>query len=125
MILDTSALSALADGDPALGSRLGEVPILSVPVIVIGEYLCGVSGSRHRTAYERWLDKNLPIFDILSIDRETAEAYGRLRRELKNIGKPMPENDVWIAALARQYELPVVSRDNHFSAVPGIDQVFW
>ena len=125
MILDTNALSALADGDEALGRRLAASSILSVPVVVLGEYRYGILGSRHRAAYEAWLAENLPCFDILGIDAATAEAYAGLRRELRELGRPMPGNDIWVAALARQYGLPVVSRDRHFAEVPGMTAVDW
>jgi predicted nucleic acid-binding protein len=45
--------------------------------------------------------------------------------ELKRAGTPIPSNDVWIAALCRQHSLPVVSRDRHFDAVPGLKRLHW
>jgi len=125
MILDTNALSALADGDEKLADRLDEDPLPAVPVIVLGEYRYGIRDSRHRAAYESWLNENLPGFAVLSIDAATAVTYAELRHELKALGKAIPENDIWIAALARQHRLPVLSRDQHFSFVPKLQHLDW
>ena len=55
MILDTNALSAFIDGDPAIGVRLSGEDHVAIPVIVLGEFRYGIAGSRHRDKYERWL----------------------------------------------------------------------
>jgi tRNA(fMet)-specific endonuclease VapC len=125
VILDTNALSALADGDGALAEKIGGVATLAVPVVVLGEYRYGILGSRHRAAYEGWLHDHLQLFDVLPVEEASAEIYARLRHELKKLGRPIPENDLWIAALSRQHRLAVVSRDRHFAAVPGLQLVSW
>jgi predicted nucleic acid-binding protein len=125
VILDTNALSALADGDEALAGRLADTPLPAVPVVVLGEYRYGIRGSRHRAQYESWLADNLPGFAVLPVDATTASVYAELRHELRSLGKPIPENDIWIAALSRQHRLPVLSRDRHFSLVPRIVHLDW
>ncbi|MGA8031309.1 MAG: type II toxin-antitoxin system VapC family toxin [Casimicrobiaceae bacterium] len=125
MILDTNALSAFVDGNADIGQVLREQPRAAIPVIVLGEFRYGVAQSRHRTAYEEWLDSNLTNFEILSITEETARAYAALRVMLKRSGRPIPANDAWIAALALEHGLPILSRDGHFDAVRGIDRVQW
>ena len=125
MILDTNALSAFVDGDAAVGARLSAETRVAIPVIVLGEFRYGISGSRHRGAYERWLDDHLPEFEILSVTEPTTLAYARVRVSLKKIGRPIPANDAWIAALALQHRLPVLSRDEDFDAVPGLRRETW
>ena len=75
--------------------------------------------------HERWLDANLHLFDLLVIGLETARRYAELRRELKTTGTPIPSNDAWIASLAREHRLPLVTRDVHFQAVRGLHVVIW
>ena len=99
--------------------------MLAVPVPALGEYLFGIYQSRFRTRYQRWLDANLPLLDLLAPGRETAERYAEIRRELKVSGRPLPTNDLWIAALAREHRRPVVSRDQHFLAVDGLRLLTW
>ena len=125
MILDTNALSAFVDGEPALGARLAVEARVAIPVIVLGEFRYGISNSRHRSDYERWLDDHLPEFEILTVTEPTTLTYARIRTALKKLGRSIPANDVWIAALALQYRLPVLSRDEHFDAVPGLRRETW
>lgn len=125
LILDTNALSAAADGTPAAIEILSRGDRLAVPVIVIGEYRFGILQSRQRQAYERWLADWIAAVDVLSIEQATTEYYADIGLILKKIGKPIPTNDMWIAALCRQYSLPLMSRDQHFDAVPGIERIDW
>jgi len=125
VILDTNALSAFVDGDAHVGEVLRRQSRAAIPVIVLGEFRYGIAGSRHRGEYETWLDAHLPHFDILPVTDETAIAYAALRVALKRSGHPIPANDAWIAALALQHRLPVLSRDGHFDVVPNLDRRDW
>ena len=125
MILDTNALSAFVDGDSAVGPILRRHARAAIPVIVLGEFRYGIAESRHRAAYEAWLASYLGQFDILPVTDETATAYAALRVTLKRSGRPIPANDAWIAALAIQYGLAVLSRDEHFDAVPNVHRESW
>ena len=125
MILDTNALSAFVDGDTGVGAVLRRQPRAAIPVIVLGEFRYGIAESRHRAAYEAWLDSQLSHFDILAITDETTVAYAALRVALKRSGRPIPANDAWIVALALQHRLPILSRDQHFDVVPDLDRKSW
>lgn len=125
MILDTNAVSALFAGDPALGEVLAAEPRHHLPVIVIGEYRYGLLGSRHRGHLQGLLETLIRESIVLPVDETTAETYSQLRGELRRKGKPIPENDLWIAALAVQHRQPVVSRDGHFDEVSNLRRVEW
>lgn len=125
MILDTNGMSALAEGESALESILRKANRVAIPVIVLGEYRYGISRSREQKRYEEWLTEYLPKFLILDIDERTTVPYAAIRSELKRAGTPIPSNDVWIAALCRQHSLPLLTRDRHFDAVPGIRRIAW
>ena len=125
MILDTNALSAFVDGEAGVGEVLRRQARAAIPVIVLGEFRYGIARSRHRSAYEAWLESQLPGFDVLPVTEETAVAYAALRVALKRSGRPIPASDAWIAALALQHRLPVLSRDEHFDAVPGLERESW
>ena len=101
MIVDTNALSAAADADSAVLAILARAEQMAIPVIVLGEYRYGIAQSRKRASYENWLT-------------------GLLR-----LGKPIPTNDLWIAALCRQHSFPLLSRDRHFDWVAGTKRVDW
>lgn len=125
MILDTNAVSALLVGDAALGDVLAADERHHLPVIVIGEYRYGVLGSRHRDHLQILLETLIRESMVLPVDEMTADAYAEVRDELRRKGRPIPENDIWIAALARQYRQPVVSRDDHFDQVADLRRIFW
>ena len=125
MILDTNAVSALLSGDEALAVVLAPSERHHLPVIVIGEYRYGLLRSKYRQRLEPLLDILIRESIPLTVDLETTNHYSRVRDELRRIGTPIPENDVWIAALARQHAEPVVSRDEHFDAVNGVVRLCW
>lgn len=125
MILDTNALSALADGAETLAVALVQVPVCSLPVVVLGEFAYGIARSRHRARYRAFLDRMVADSRVLEIDLATSQVYAAIRGELRAAGRPIPANDAWIAALARQHKLPVLSRDEHFDHVPGVRRVTW
>lgn len=125
MILDTNALSAAADREPSALAIVSEAKRIAVPVIVLGEYRLGIAQSRHRVSYEKWLQEWISSVTVLDIDEETSQSYAALGLELKRKGRPIPSNDLWIAALCRQHVLPIVSRDHHFDLVPGIRRLPW
>jgi tRNA(fMet)-specific endonuclease VapC len=124
-MLDTNALSAFADGSPLVSAVLSDAEQVVVPVVVLGEFRYGVAHSTRRRGYEAWLDRYLPRFRVADITKETAYEYASLRSELRRIGKPIPANDAWIAALSREHDLPLLSQDRHFDLVKGLNRVTW
>lgn len=125
MIIDTNALSAIADEEPGIRAWLEKAILVAIPVIVLGEYGFGIAQSSRRSHHQKWLRENLPGFRILDITQETAEHYAGLRLELKRAGTPIPSNDLWIAALCREHALPVLSRDRHFDRVQRLRRLQW
>ena len=125
MIFDTNALSAFLDGEAAIGDALRRQSRVAIPVIVLGEFRYGIAGSRHRPRYAAWLSEHLSEFDVLNVTDETATAYAALRVALRRSGRPIPANDAWIAALALQHGLAVLSRDEHFDSVPNLQSESW
>jgi tRNA(fMet)-specific endonuclease VapC len=125
MILDTNALSAFFDGDARLLAVLTTSARISLPIIALGEYRFGLLASRMRKTIEPALDALQAISDVLVIDTDTVRPYAKLRDQLKRAGTPIPSNDVWIAAIAVQHGLPIVSQDEHFDLVSGIRRLSW
>jgi predicted nucleic acid-binding protein len=125
VILDTNALSAYLDGTPGAVEVVSQARELAIPVIVAGEFVFGIALSRHREAYEVSLQRMLERCTVLEVGIETARHYAAIRLELKSAGTPIPANDAWIAALARQHALAVMSRDTHFDFVGGLRRRTW
>ena len=125
LILDTHALSAVADGDASAMKLVAGADRVALPVIVLGEYRLGIAQSRHRASYESWLRQWITTVTVLDIEDGTTHFYSAIGLELKRKGKPIPANDLWIAALCRQHSLPLVSRDRHFDFVAGLQRLHW
>jgi predicted nucleic acid-binding protein len=125
MILDTNALSAIADDDPAVISFLARADQVAIPVIVLGEFRFGIAQSRNQASYANWLKSLLKDCLVLDINEPTTHYYAEITLELKQKGRPIPTNDIWIAALCRQHALPLLSRDGHFDHVTGNTRIAW
>ena len=125
MILDTNAISAMAEDDRDILPVLRVHPQIRVPVIALGEYRHGILGSRRRAELEGWLSALLAVTPVLAVVEATSLHYAAIVRELRSVGRPIPINDIWIAALARQHGLPILSRDGHFDEVQGVRRLDW
>ncbi|MGH9401357.1 MAG: type II toxin-antitoxin system VapC family toxin [Terriglobia bacterium] len=125
LILDTNALSAIAEGEREAAHEFAEAQSVAIPVIVLGEYLYGIAQSRRKTEYERWLADVLSVSSLLDVNRDTAIHYAAIRGQLRKTGSPIPSNDLWIAALCLQHALPVLSRDRHFDSIHGLQRIAW
>jgi tRNA(fMet)-specific endonuclease VapC len=115
----------MADSVAELEPLLRKAAEIAIPVIVLGEYRYGIRASRNHARYERWLENLIADCRVLRVDEGTAEAYAEVRGQLKRKGRPIPSNDLWIAALARQHALPLLSRDQHFDLVSGLERIGW
>ena len=125
MILDTNALSAFADADRNLLAALPSDRPWALPVVVIGEYRFGLLGSREAEERERWLSGLIRTVRVLSITENTAGYHAAVRHTLRQQRRRIPPNDSWIAALAFEHRLPVLTRDAHFENIPNLDRRRW
>jgi predicted nucleic acid-binding protein len=96
-----------------------------LPSIALGEYRFGLLSSIYREPLEDWLDRVESACVILTPDGETARRYAAIRQSLRDQHQSIPYHDIWIAALAEQHSLEVVSRDTHFDLIPGIRRLAW
>ena len=125
MILDTNAVSAAVYDDADAWRLIHTADLLCLPVVVFGEFEYGLLGSNRvkdlRPRFDYLIDASIP----LPIDWETGKVYASLKHKQRLIGRPVPENDLWIAALALQHDQPILSRDAHFDAIDGVRRVGW
>lgn len=110
--------------EPAVSIREAR-PNIYVPVIVYGEYMAGILRSARVEQNQRLFDDLMSDCTILEADEDTAKYYGQIVSILRTKGKPIPTNDVWIAAIARQHDLPLMTRDRHFEHVDNLEIITW
>ncbi|HEY8991062.1 MAG TPA: PIN domain-containing protein [Luteolibacter sp.] len=125
MILDTNAVSALAGRETSILRLLEKAPALSLSFVSVAEFRYGLHGSTRPEAGLALLEALATHVPVLFPDAETIGHYAWIADHLKRKGRPIPHNDVWTAALARQHALPVISRDRHFDFIDGIQRVEW
>ena len=119
--LDTSvAIAVLAGQASTLLSQSPEGFLLPVPVI--GELRYGALNSRRSAENLAEVERLVGRCRVLDMTAATAAVYARLRLGLKEKGKPIPENDLWIAALCLEHHVPLVTLDGHFGAVDGLER---
>lgn len=121
-LLDTNILIDYFLGNPLVIQQL-EAGSPIVPVIVLGELYTGVYLSAQQDKRQERLDQIQVLaedFEVCTVDGETARFYGEVKSELRKSGTPIPENDIWIAALSRQHALPLFTNDRHFQYVKNL-----
>jgi len=124
-LLNTNIIIAWLRGETAIANKIEKAEEVHIPIIVVGELYYGATFSTHVQKNIKEIKKVTSNYNVLLIDEETAINYGNIKTALRKIGKPIPENDIWIAAIARQYELIVVTRDNHFKKINSISLQNW
>ena len=105
--------------------RLAECADVFLPSIVLGELYFGARKSSQAAANIVRIDEFAAAIAILPCDATTARLYGDIKAALRSQGRPIPENDIWIAAVAQQYGLSLATRDEHFSHVAGVAVETW
>ena len=93
--------------------------------MVLGELHYGALRAQRREAQLALIRDFLQTAILLLPDQSASERYGQVKAELAGIGKLIPDNDIWIAAMARHFDLPLVTRDGHFAQVPRLKTLAW
>jgi tRNA(fMet)-specific endonuclease VapC len=124
-LLDTNIVVALFANDQSMCQRITADAKVVLSSTMLGELYCGAFKSQRVGENLRKINRLIENRTILGSDLGTALEYGALRNEQRRKGRPLPENDLWIAALARQHDLVLVSRDNHFADVERLKVVCW
>src|ERR1019366_5240058 len=124
-LLDTNAAIALLNGDSVLGSKLSGESDIYLPVPVAGELYYGAAKSARVAANMAKVSAFVAANVLISCDHTTALNYGQVKAALEAKGRRIPDNDMWIAAVTRQYKLTLVTRDAHFQEVSEITTLSW
>jgi tRNA(fMet)-specific endonuclease VapC len=122
ILLDTSAYSALMRGHGEVADRVRRAEHIILSVVVAGELLFGFrAGGRLRknvAELDAFLDS--PYVSLVPVTYATADRFGRVAAALRLKGRPIPTNDVWIAAHAMETGAELLSFDQHFEAIDGL-----
>ena len=124
-LLDTNIVIALFAEDPSVQRQISNAAEIFIPATVIGELFFGAFKSGHSKANISRIEDFATSNTVLACDTATSKEYGRIKNLLHKKGHPIPENDVWIAAVAMEHGLIMVSRDEHFKKIDGLKREVW
>ena len=125
VLVDTNVVVAYFRGDRIMHPRIAGVSPIYLPWVVLGELHFGAQRAQRRQEQLAYIYGLLTYAAVLFPDQDTTEVYGQVKAELARLGKPIPDNDLWIAAVAMQHDLPLATRDAHFAQVPGLKTLAW
>lgn len=125
LALDANAYRALDDGNAKLAELIKSVAQVGVPITVLGELYYGIflggKQDRNLSNLNRFLAS--PRVELLQVDEITAKLFGEIATQLRQSGRPIQQDDMWIAALCKQYGYTLATADKGFSAVTGLELV--
>ncbi len=124
-LLDTNIIIAVLNGEGGVLTRLQRGHESFLSVVTIGELLRGALGSQRVIANVAKVHALARSMAVLPCELTTAEHYARIKHNLRTKGRPLPDNDVWIAATAEQREMVLVTRDVHFSYIETLSTERW
>lgn len=124
-LLDTNIVIALFADEVSVKDNLAEAEEVFISSVVIGELYYGAQKSGRVETNLTRIDEFIVGNVVLGCDADTARRYGLVKNGLRLKGRPIPENDIWLAAIALQYDLTLVTRDSHFDSVENLQTVVW
>jgi tRNA(fMet)-specific endonuclease VapC len=124
-LLDTNIVIALFANDIAVSEHLSDASEVFVSSIVLGELYYGARKSSQTERNLERLDEFAAMSSVVVCDAAIARRYGQVKDRLRQKGHPIPENDIWIAAVALEHQLTLVTRDDHFHQVEGLALQAW
>ena len=123
MALDSSAVILYFRGQPAARELFSQANELYLPLTTLGELYLGVERAEQKIKRRHEVDELLALTNVLHPNLQTAQTYAKIKARLLAAGTPIPDNDIWIAALAQQAGLPLAARDEHFDFIEGLEVI--
>ena len=124
-LLDSNIVIAALSSDADVLKQIDDADQCFISAIVLGEMLYGALNSANTSSNLDRLNAFMAGAGHLFCDQQTARLYGEIKTSLRQKGKPIPDNDIWIAATAQQHSLTLVTRDLHFGEVVNIKRTRW
>lgn len=122
LLIDTNVYVAFKRNNHAVVDLMRQAESIAINTVVLGKLLAGFKGGIRETANRSELDQFLdsPRVELLVLDESSADFFALIFNNLKQIGKPVPTNDIWIAASAMQHGRSLATLDSHFSYIAGL-----
>jgi tRNA(fMet)-specific endonuclease VapC len=125
VLLDTSIVVRHFRDGRALAPKLAEFEEFYLPQAALAELYAGAFRSARPDKNLQQIALFLEAVDVMTPNDSTPEIYGRISAQLAQAGTPIPQNDIWIAAIALQSGLPLATMDSHFQQIAGLSVLMW
>ena len=125
ILLDTNIISAWLKGEKIIAHKIDEAAEVYIPINALGEMYYGAQYSTNVQVNIENIGKVIEQYEVLNTNEDTASFYGTIKASLRRKGKPIPENDIWIATIAQQHGLTLITRDKHFEEIDGLSIENW
>ena len=124
-LLDTNIVIAMFAGEVVIQERRQNADRVFLPSPVVGELCYGARKSSRPIENLARVSRLTQNFRVIPCNLETARRYGIIKDQLRRKGRLIPDNDIWIAAIAIQRRLVLVTRDAHFDEVESLQTEYW
>jgi tRNA(fMet)-specific endonuclease VapC len=125
ILLDTNIVIEVLNGNTEIADKINSFQEFSISATVLGELYIGVNRVTNKSKHLKVLRDFLELCTVLDVNEETAKHYGEITSLLFKKGKPIPSNDIWIAASAKQHDYTLVTRDKHFKEIQDVSIKHW
>ena len=125
ILLDTNIVIEVLNGNKEIADKINDLSGFSISAVVLGELYIGVNRVSNKSKHLKMLRDFLQLCTVIDVTEETAQHYGEITSFLFKKGKPIPTNDIWIAASAKQHGYTLITRDKHFKEIKDITVKHW
>ena len=122
-ILDSNIIIDIFRADKLILEKVKTFERIYIPVTVLGKLYFGAYKSSRTEDHLLQINRLKEVVNILDITEKTTILYGEIKNKLKQRGRPIPENDIWIAAITQEFGYPLVTRDKHFSHISDLEVI--
>lgn len=124
-LLDTSIVIDVFAGNKDMADKIKELSAFYISTIILGELYIGINRVLNKEKHLAKLNSFLKLCNVIDVDSLTAQYYGEIIAALYKKGKPLPTNDVWIAASSIQHNFTLIAKDNHFNEIDNLLMQSW
>ena len=119
-LVDTNVIIRLLRADERSIELFDQADSIFIPVIVAGELFYGAQKSTRKQENTEIFSSFISQYEVIDVDMPISQVYGEIKAQLKKDGITIPENDIWIAAIAKANSYTLLTYDGHFSKIDDL-----
>ena len=124
-LLDTNIVIAYLNNEMLIIEKVESLDDIYISSVILGELYFGANLSSYKDKNFNRINEFLLESYVFDVTSQTAYEYALIKSKLKTMGKPLPDNDIWIAAIAQEHNMTILTRDKHFLTLDFIKTEIW